>query len=74
MLCSSGRCCQGVYYDMVVSTKLAGMGHSIFMWLADIRNKISYIYPDVNAVGAGKFLDIAVKAPQLELAESGFNM
>jgi len=59
---------------MVLSTKQAGMGHSIFLWLADIRNKISYTYPDVNAVGAGKFLDVAITAPQLELAESGFNM
>jgi len=46
----------------------------MFMWLADIRNKISYTFPDVNAAGAGKFLDVAIKAPQLELADSGFNM
>ena len=59
---------------MVVSTKLAGMGHSMFLWLSTVRNKVSYIYPDVNSAGAAKFLDIAVKAPQLELAESGFNM
>ncbi|KAG0567766.1 hypothetical protein KC19_7G158800 [Ceratodon purpureus] len=65
---------KGDYYDMVVSTKLAGMGHSMFLWLSTVRNKVSYIYPDVNSAGAAKFLDIAVKAPQLELAESGFNM
>lgn len=58
----------------MVSTKLAGMGHSIFLWLSTVRNKISYVFPDVNAVGASRFLDVAITAPQLELAESGFNM
>lgn len=70
----SGRVYQGEYYDLLVSTKLAGLGQSIFFWLASVRNKVSYTYPDVNAAGAAKFLDIAIKAPQLELAESGFNM
>ncbi|XP_024397073.1 photosynthetic NDH subunit of subcomplex B 1, chloroplastic [Physcomitrium patens] len=65
---------KGEYYDLLVSTKLAGLGQSIFFWLASVRNKVSYTYPDVNAAGAAKFLDIAIKAPQLELAESGFNM
>lgn len=74
LLFLSWGACQGDYYDMVVSTKLAGMGHSMFLWLSTVRNKVSYIYPDVNSAGAAKFLDIAVKAPQLELAESGFNM
>ncbi|XP_024385190.1 photosynthetic NDH subunit of subcomplex B 1, chloroplastic [Physcomitrium patens] len=65
---------KGEYYDLVVSTKLAGLGQSIFFWLASVRNKVSYTFPDVNAAGATKFLDVAIKAPQLELAESGFNM
>lgn len=74
LLILSGWVWQGEYYDMVVSTRLAGLGHSTFLWLSTVRNKVSYIYPDVNAAGAAKFLDIAIRAPQLELAESGFNM
>ena len=70
----SGLAFQGGYYDMVVSTKLAGLGHSMFLWLSTVRNKVSYTFPDVNAAGATRFLDIAIPAPQLELAESGFNM
>lgn len=62
------------YYDLVISTKLAGLGHSIFMFLTSARTKIGYVYPNVNAVGAGLFLTEALKAPQLDLADGGYNM
>ncbi|XP_024543566.1 photosynthetic NDH subunit of subcomplex B 1, chloroplastic isoform X2 [Selaginella moellendorffii] len=62
------------YYDMIVSTKLAGIGHALFMWLTDCTKNIGYIYPDVNGAGAGPFLYAAVDAPRLNLAEGGYHM
>ncbi|GLJ47736.1 hypothetical protein SUGI_1008180 [Cryptomeria japonica] len=44
------------------------------MFLTSARTKISYVYPNVNAAGAGLFLTEALKAPQLDLADGGYNM
>eukprot|EP00249_Psilotum_nudum_P013337 c24278_g1_i1 orf=730-1881(-) len=62
------------YYDMILSTKLAGVGRSVTLWLTDARDKISYVHPNVNAAGSGLFLTEALKAPCANLADCGYNM
>lgn len=62
------------YYDMLVSTRLAGVGHALTMFMTSARAKIGYVYPNVNAAGSGLFLQETVKAPRLNLAEGGYNM
>lgn len=62
------------YYDMLVSTRLSGFGHSLTLWLTSSRDKIAYVFPDVNAAGAGIFLSDYAKAPRLNLAEGGYHM
>ena len=65
---------QGRYYDMVLSTKLAGFGHAAFLFMTTARDRVSYIYPDVNAAGAGLFLSQTFKPDSSNLSEGGFNM
>lgn len=65
---------QGRYYDMVLSTKLAGLGHACFLFMTSARDRVSYIYPNVNAAGAGLFLSETFTAERLNLSESGYNM
>ncbi|XP_043701528.1 photosynthetic NDH subunit of subcomplex B 1, chloroplastic isoform X2 [Telopea speciosissima] len=65
---------KGRYYDMVLSTKLAGFGHAAFMFMTSARDKVSYIYPNVNAAGAGLMLTETFKPEGMNLSESGFNM
>ncbi len=67
-------CLQGNYYDMLISTRFAGLGHAMFLSMCDCRQKISYVHPNVNAAGAGNYLDTAIKAPHLDLAEGGYHM
>lgn len=62
------------YYDMIISTRLAGFGHSMTMFITDTRDKIGYVYPNVNAAGSGLFLTEPIRAPRLNLAEGGYNM
>eukprot|EP00250_Pteridium_aquilinum_P015773 c22757_g1_i1 orf=178-1800(+) len=62
------------YYDMLVSTRLSGFGQSLTLWLTSTRDKIAYVYPDVNAAGAGIFLSDYAEAPRLNLAEGGYHM
>lgn len=62
------------YYEMLVSTRLSGFGQSLTMWLTSTRDKIAYVYPDVNAAGAGLFLSDYAVAPRLNLAEGGYHM
>ncbi|XP_022145001.1 photosynthetic NDH subunit of subcomplex B 1, chloroplastic [Momordica charantia] len=62
------------YYDMVLSTKLAGVGHAVFLFMTTARDRVSYIYPDVNAAGAGLFLSETFKPDSSNLSEGGFNM
>ncbi|KAF3789866.1 Photosynthetic NDH subunit of subcomplex B 1 [Nymphaea thermarum] len=47
---------KGRYYDMILSTKLAGLGHASFLFMTTARDRVSYIYPNVNAAGAGLLL------------------
>lgn len=62
------------YYDMVLSTKLAGIGHAAFLFMTTARDRVSYIYPNVNAAGAGLFLSETFTAESMNLSEGGYNM
>uniref|UniRef100_A0A0F7GY47 NAD(P)H dehydrogenase subunit 48 n=1 Tax=Cypripedium formosanum TaxID=53042 RepID=A0A0F7GY47_9ASPA len=62
------------YYDLMVSTKLAGLGHAAFMFMSSARDKVSYVWPDVNAVGAGLLLTETFIPPSSNLSEGGYNM
>lgn len=62
------------YYDMIISTKLAGLGHAAFLFMSTARDRVSYIYPNVNAAGAGLLLSETFTAPSLNLSEGGYNM
>lgn len=65
---------QGRYYDMVLSTKLAGIGHATFLFMTTARDRVSYIYPNVNAAGAGLFLSETFTPDSTNLSEGGYNM
>ncbi|KAK4773645.1 hypothetical protein SAY87_028664 [Trapa incisa] len=65
---------KGRYYDMVLSTKLAGLGHACFLFMTSARDRVSYIYPNVNAAGAGLFLSETFTAERLNLSEGGYSM
>ncbi|XWS16540.1 hypothetical protein CRYUN_Cryun34aG0097100 [Craigia yunnanensis] len=62
------------YYDMVLSTKLAGLGHAAFLFMTTARDRVSYIYPNVNAAGAGLLLSETFTADSINLSEGGYNM
>lgn len=59
---------------MILSTKLAGLGHAAFLFMASARDKVSYVYPNVNGAGAGLLLTETLIPPILNLSELGFNM
>ncbi|KAK9149842.1 hypothetical protein Scep_008599 [Stephania cephalantha] len=65
---------RGRYYDMVLSTKLAGMGHAAFLFMTTARDRVSYIYPNVNAAGASLMLSETFTPDGLNLSEGGFHM
>ncbi|KAF8393027.1 hypothetical protein HHK36_021268 [Tetracentron sinense] len=65
---------KGRYYDMVLSTKLAGFGHAAFLFMTTARDRVSYIYPNVNAAGAGLMLSETFTPDGLNLSEGGYNM
>lgn len=62
------------YYDMVLSTKLAGLGHAAFLFMTTARDRVSYIYPNVNAAGVGLLLSETFTAESMNLSERGYNM
>ncbi|XVE91212.1 hypothetical protein DITRI_Ditri20bG0136200 [Diplodiscus trichospermus] len=62
------------YYDMVLSTKLAGLGHAAFLFMTTARDRVSYIYPNVNAAGAGLLLSETFTPDSTNLSEGGYNM
>lgn len=62
------------YYDMVLSTKLAGLGHAAFLFMTTARDRVSYIYPNVNSAGAGLLLSETFTAESVNLSEGGYNM
>ncbi|XP_073295711.1 photosynthetic NDH subunit of subcomplex B 1, chloroplastic-like [Primulina huaijiensis] len=62
------------YYDMILSTKLAGIGHAAFLFMSTARDRVSYVYPNVNAVGAGLMLSETFTADSMNLSEGGYHM
>ncbi|XP_056699219.1 photosynthetic NDH subunit of subcomplex B 1, chloroplastic isoform X2 [Spinacia oleracea] len=62
------------YYDMVLSTKLAGLGHAAFLFMTTARDRVSYVYPNVNAAGAGLLLSETFTPDSMNLSEGGYNM
>ncbi|KAK3188659.1 hypothetical protein Dsin_028220 [Dipteronia sinensis] len=62
------------YYDMVLSTKVGGFGHAAFLFLTTARDRVCYIYPNVNAAGAGLLLSETFTAESVNLSEGGYNM
>ncbi|KAF9688874.1 hypothetical protein SADUNF_Sadunf01G0033300 [Salix dunnii] len=62
------------YYDLILSTKLAGLGHASFMFMSSARDKVSYIYPNVNAAGAGLLLTETFTPDSTNLSEGGYHM
>uniref|UniRef100_A0A1D1YLV3 Uncharacterized protein in dcmA 3'region n=1 Tax=Anthurium amnicola TaxID=1678845 RepID=A0A1D1YLV3_9ARAE len=65
---------KGRYYDMILSTKLAGLGHAAFLFMSTARDRVSYVYPNVNAAGAGLLLSETFTSPSLNLSEGGYNI
>ncbi|KAK3121439.1 hypothetical protein QOZ80_8BG0653210 [Eleusine coracana subsp. coracana] len=62
------------YYDLVLSTRVGGLGHALFLFMSSARDKVGYVYPDVNSVGAGLFHDEMFKAPTANLSDGGYHM
>ncbi|KAJ0984288.1 hypothetical protein J5N97_002644 [Dioscorea zingiberensis] len=62
------------YYDMILSTRFAGLGHAAFLFMSTARERASYVYPNVNGAGAGLFLSETFTPPVLNLSELGYNM
>ncbi|CAL9063172.1 unnamed protein product [Musa banksii] len=62
------------YYDMILSTKLSGLGHAAFLFMTSARDKVSYVYPNVNAAGAGLLLTETFTPPSSNLSQAGFDM
>ncbi|XP_058114064.1 photosynthetic NDH subunit of subcomplex B 1, chloroplastic [Magnolia sinica] len=65
---------KGRYYDMILSTKLAGLGHAAFLFMTTARDRVSYIYPNVNSAGAGLLLSETFTPDGLNLSDGGYNM
>lgn len=61
---------QSRYYDMSLSTKLARLGHAAFSFMSNIRDRVSYIYPTVNAAGAVLLLSETFTAESMNLSEA----
>ncbi|KAL3613618.1 Photosynthetic NDH subunit of subcomplex B 1, chloroplastic [Castilleja foliolosa] len=62
------------YYDMILSTKLAGLGHATFLFMSTARDRVSYVYPNVNAAGAGLLLSETFTPNSVNLSEGGYYM
>ncbi|KAG6466441.1 hypothetical protein ZIOFF_075764 [Zingiber officinale] len=62
------------YYDLILSTKLAGLGHAAFLFMTSARDKVSYVYPNVNAAGTGLLLTETFTSPTMNLSERGYHM
>ncbi|EYU21734.1 hypothetical protein ABFS82_09G084700 [Erythranthe guttata] len=65
---------KGRYYDMILSTKLAGIGHAAFLFMSSARDRVSYVYPNANGAGAGLFLSETFTPDTANLSEGGYNM
>ncbi|CAL5011598.1 unnamed protein product [Urochloa decumbens] len=62
------------YYDLILSTRLAGIGHALFLFMSSARDKVGYVYPNVNSAGAGLFLNEMFEAPTTNLSDGGYHM
>ncbi|KAG6501160.1 hypothetical protein ZIOFF_041030 [Zingiber officinale] len=62
------------YYDLILSTKLAGLGHAAFLFMTSARDKVSYVYPNVNAASAGLLLIETFTSQTMNLSERGYHM
>lgn len=62
------------YYEMILSTTLAGLGHAAFLFMSTARDRVSYIYPNVNAAGAGLLLSETFTADTTNLSDGGYHM
>lgn len=62
------------YYDMILSTKLSGLGHAAFLFMSTARDRVSYIYPNVNSAGAGLLLSQTFTPDSMNLSDGGYNM
>jgi len=65
---------QNRYYDMVLSTRLAGLGHAAFLFMTTARDRVSYIYPNVNSAGAGLLLSQTFTPDSNNLSDEGYHM
>ncbi|GBG63029.1 hypothetical protein CBR_g34729 [Chara braunii] len=61
-------------YDMMISTKKAGPGQAILMFLGDCRNRIAYVRSDPNGVYASWMLNTPIEVERNELADDGVEM
>ncbi|MED6216086.1 Photosynthetic NDH subunit of subcomplex B 1, chloroplastic [Stylosanthes scabra] len=59
---------------MVLSTKLAGLGHAAFLFMTTARDRVSYVYPNVNAAGAGLLLSETFTPDTSNLSDGGYYM
>ncbi|XP_062154952.1 photosynthetic NDH subunit of subcomplex B 1, chloroplastic [Alnus glutinosa] len=62
------------YYDMVLSTRLAGLGHAAFLFMTTARDRVSYVYPNVNSAGAGLLLSQTFTPDSNNLSDEGYHM
>jgi hypothetical protein len=59
---------------MVLSTRLAGLGHAAFLFMTTARDRVSYIYPNVNSAGAGLLLSQTFTPDSNNLSDEGYHM
>lgn len=59
---------------MALSTKVGGLGHAAFLFMTTARDRLSYVYPNVNAAGADLFLSESFTAESVNLSEGGYHM
>lgn len=62
------------HYDLLLSTRMAGIGHAMFLFLSDARQRVGYVYPNVNGAGAARFFSHAIRPQRPTLAEGGYHM
>ncbi|XP_042446520.1 photosynthetic NDH subunit of subcomplex B 1, chloroplastic-like [Zingiber officinale] len=62
------------YVNMIGLLKLAGLGHAAFLFMASARDKVSYVYPNVNAAGTSMLLTETFTSPTMNLSEHGYHM
>ncbi|KAG6525934.1 hypothetical protein ZIOFF_015907 [Zingiber officinale] len=62
------------YVNMIGLLKLDGLGHAAFLFMTSARDKVSYVYPNVNATGAGLLLTETFTSPTMNLSECGYHM